>query len=165
MTFERQQYKKSIANVGSILAVSTDKLVPMRHKSLPEVDTLVKMSIDVLALLGHTMCELSLRRRDAIKPNLHKDYGSLCASQVPVTSFLFVDNLQTRLNDIRGSKKISKITVQERFGQAKSRGRFSTGWSNKTTILAQTTGREREILFHQRDASGSNTHRSHPFCP
>jgi hypothetical protein len=166
MTFERQQYKKSIANVGSILAVSTDKLVAMRHKSLPEVDTLVKMSIDVLALLGHTMCELSLRRRDAIKPNLHKDYGSLCASQVPVTGFLFVDNLQMRLNDIRGSKKISKSLFKKDLAKPNLEAGFQPDGQIKTTILAQTTGREREILFHPRDASGSNTHRSrHPFCP
>ncbi|CAB4029624.1 Hypothetical predicted protein [Paramuricea clavata] len=42
--------QKSIAKVGSILAVSTDKLVQMRHKSFPKVETLVKMNTDVLAL-------------------------------------------------------------------------------------------------------------------
>ncbi len=126
--------QKSMAKVGAILALSTETLVQMRQKKLPEVDKLVKLNTDALALLGHTSCELSMRRRDAIKPNLHKDYSSLCAPHVPVTSFLFGDNLQTRLNDIRASNKISKTTVPERFkNQAKGRSRFSTSWSNNNS--------------------------------
>ena len=49
------------------------------RQNLPEaVDQLVTMNTDALALLGHTMYELSLRRGDAIKLHLHKDYASLC---------------------------------------------------------------------------------------
>ena len=126
--------QKSMAKVGAILALSTETLVQMRQKKLPEVDKLVKLNTDVLALLGHTSCELSMRRCDAIKPNLHKDYSSLCAPHVPVTSFLFGDNLQTRLNDICALNKISKTTVPERFkNQAKGCSRFSTSWSNNNT--------------------------------
>ena len=104
----------------------------MREEKLPgEIDKLVKLNTDALAIIGHTSCELSLRRREAIKPNLHKDYSNLWASHVPVTSYLFGDNLQTRLNDIRSSNKISKTTVQERFySQTKARGRGSTSWQN-----------------------------------
>ena len=64
----------------------------LRQKKLPELDKLVKLNTDALALLGHTSCELSLRRRDAIL-TLQKDYSSLCASHVPVTLLLFGDNL------------------------------------------------------------------------
>ena len=125
--------QKSIVKVGAALASSTEMLVKLRPKNLPEVDKILKLNTDALALLGHTSCELSLRRRDAIKPNLHKDYGSLCASHVPVTSFLFGDNLQTRLNDIRASNKISKTTVPDKFGHGKARGRFPPAWSNNNT--------------------------------
>ena len=65
-----------IAKVGAILALPAEMLVQLRKKKLPEVDKLVKLNTDALALLGHTPCELSLRRRDAIKPTLHKDYNS-----------------------------------------------------------------------------------------
>ena len=125
--------QKSMAKVGAILALSTETLVQMRAKQLPDVDKLVKLNTDALALLGHISCELSMRRRDAIKPNLHKDYSSLCASHVPVTSFLFGDNLQTRLKDIRASNKISKTTIPEIFNHAKGRGRSSASWSNINT--------------------------------
>lgn len=55
--------------------------------------------IDVIALLGHY--KHSLGRREAIKPNLNKEYGSLCTSQTPVTTLLFGDELQAQLTAIR----------------------------------------------------------------
>ena len=119
--------------VGSILAQSTESLLPMRNQNLPEVDQLVTMNTDALALLGHTMYELSLRRRDTIKPHLHKDYASLCASHVPVTTSLFGEDLQSRLNNIRASNRISRTTVVQRFDETStSSGRAPSGsWSNR----------------------------------
>ena len=68
---------------------------------------MVRMNTHALALLGHISFELSQRRRDAIRPILHKDYATLCASHVPITNFLFGDELQTQLNHIMASNKIS----------------------------------------------------------
>ena len=88
--------------------MATDSLLKMRNDtSVQDIDQLVTMNTDALALLSHTMCELSIRRREAIRPHLHKDYASLCASHVPVTTELFGDDLQSRLNNIRASNKIS----------------------------------------------------------
>ena len=126
-------------------------LVKLRPKNLPEVDKILKLNTDALALLGHTSCELSLRRRDAIKPNLHKDYTSLCASHVPVTSFLFGYNLQTRLNDIRASNKIRKTTVPEKYGQGKVRGRFQPAWSNNNTSFDGRQNRGNHFLSKGRN--------------
>ena len=85
--------QKTIMKVRSIFAQSTESLFPMRQ-NLPGVDQLVTINTDALALLGHTMYELSLRRRHA-KPHSHKDYASLCASHVPVTTSLFGEDLQS----------------------------------------------------------------------
>ena len=101
-------------------------VLQMRTTTLPEVDQLMTMNTDALALLGNTMCELSMRRRDAIKPHLNKDYSSLSASHVPITTYLFGDNLQTQLNDIRASNKISKATVPQRFDKPRRYGRSGT---------------------------------------
>ena len=92
----------------------------MRNAALPDVDQLITMNIDALALLNHTKCELSMRRRDAIRPNLNNDYSSLCASHVP--TYLFGDNLETQLNDICASNKISKAAVPQRFDKARPYG-------------------------------------------
>ncbi|XP_046863117.1 uncharacterized protein LOC124456835 [Xenia sp. Carnegie-2017] len=126
--------QKTIAKVGAVLSFTTDKLLQIRSKESPDVDKLITMNTDALALLGHTMCELSMRRRDAIRPNLSKDYSSLCASHVPVTTYSFGDNLQTQLNDIRASNKISKATVPQRFDKVRQYGRpHSHGTNNSSS--------------------------------
>ena len=80
-----------IAKVAAITAQSTQKLMDFRGQGAQggKLDTgaLRTAQIDVIALLGHTNYELSLRRREAIKPNLNKEYGSLCSSQTPVTTY------------------------------------------------------------------------------
>lgn len=129
--------QKLLAKVGSILSITTDKLLQMRNTDSPEVEQIITMNTDALALLGHTMCELSTRRRDAIKPNLHKDYSSLCASHVPVTTHLFGDNLQTQLNDIRASNKISKATVPQRFEKTRPYSRPHTWGANNSSYVGK----------------------------
>ena len=76
--------------------------------------------IDVIALLGHTNYELSLCRREAVKPNLNKEYGSLCSSQTPVTTLLFGDELQAQLTAIRASNRISHTAVSHNSGSSSS---------------------------------------------
>ena len=104
------------------LTFTTVKLLQMRNAASPDADQLITMNTDALALLGHTMCELSMHRRDAIRPNLNKDYSSLCDSHVPVTTYLFGDNLETQLNDIGASNKISKAAVPQTFDKARPYG-------------------------------------------
>lgn len=64
------------------------------------------MNTDVIALLGHVSFALSQRRRETIRPHLHKDYAALCSSTMPETNLLFGDELQTQLSHIRASNKI-----------------------------------------------------------
>ena len=54
--------QKILAKVGSILTFTTDKLLQMRNAALPDVYQLITMNTDALALLGHTMCKLSMRQ-------------------------------------------------------------------------------------------------------
>lgn len=101
-----------IVKVGAIVAKSTQTLMDFRSQG-GKLDTsaLLTAQIDAIALLGHTNYELSLRRREAIKPNLNKEYGSLCSSQTPVTTLLFGDELQSQLTAIRASNRISHTAV------------------------------------------------------
>ena len=104
-----------IAKVGAIIAQSTQKLMEFRGQvdQGGKLDTgaLLTAQIDAIALLGHTNYELSLRRREAIKSNLNKEYGSLCSSQTPATTLLFGDELQSQLTAIRASNRISQTAV------------------------------------------------------
>ena len=104
-----------IVKVGAIIAQSTQKLMEFRGRGAQggklDMGALLTAQIDAIALLGHTNYELSLRRREAIKPNLNKEYGSLCSSQTPVTTLLFGDELQSQLTAIRASNRISHTAV------------------------------------------------------
>ena len=71
-----------------------------------DVETIIRMNMDAIAIMGHTTYNLAQRRRDVIRPTINKDYATLCASHVPVTSFLFGDELQTQLTHNRASNKI-----------------------------------------------------------
>ena len=141
--------QKLLSKVGTILGITTDRLLQMRTTTLPEVDQLITMNTDALALLGHTMYELSMRRRDAIKPHLHKDYSSLCAPHVAITTYLFGDNLQTQLNDIRASNKISKATVPQRSDKPRPYGRVGV------TIIPVLMENQVEGIFYPVAGSGS----------
>ena len=98
----------TLTKVGNITAQTTDMLLKARAEgSQLDVEGIIRMNTDALALLGHISFEISQRRRDVIRPTLNKDYSTLCASHVPITTMLFGDELQTQLNHIRASNKIS----------------------------------------------------------
>lgn len=98
----------TLTKVAYITAQKTDMLLKAcAEDGKVDVDNMVRLNTDTLAFLGHISFEISQRRRNAIRPTLHKDYATLCASHVPITNFLFGDELQTQLNHIRASNKIS----------------------------------------------------------
>ena len=138
-----------IVKVGAIIAQSTQKLMEFRGQSAQggKLDTgaLLTAQIDAIALLGHPNYKLSLRRREAIKPNLNKEYGSLCSSQTPVTTLLFDDELQSQLTAIRVSNRISHTAVHSSKSSTKppyrqnqsqpflGKGHFQSRWKPQKT--------------------------------
>lgn len=122
----------TLTKVGNITAKTTDMLLKARTEDgKVDVDNMVRMNTDALALLGHISFEISQRRRDAIRPTLHKDYATLCASHVPITNFLFGDELQTQLNHIRASNKISSTASPSNSAYKRSYGRSHTPGNNQ----------------------------------
>ena len=98
----------TLSKVGNITTQTTDMLLKARaENSELDVESMIRMNTDAMALLGHISFEISQRRRDVIRPTLNKDYATLCDSHVPITTMLFGDELQTQLNHIRASNKIS----------------------------------------------------------
>ena len=102
-----------VSKVGTIIAKCTDNLLKAREKDAKKIDLdeMVSSHTDALALLGHSQYELSLKRREAIRPSLKKEYAALCSPNVPVTSLLFGDDLQQQLNNIKASNKISQVSA------------------------------------------------------
>ena len=88
----------------------TDSLLNLRTKltgsdteHVKIVNQIVTGNADALALLGHLNLDLSLHRRELIKPNLKREYSALCSKRNPVSDFLFGDDLQGQLTSITAS--------------------------------------------------------------
>ena len=128
--------QSTTTKVGYICTKATELLLQARreNKSL-NIEQLIRMDTDALGLLGHISFEISQRRRDAIRPNLNKEYATLCASHVPITKTLFGDELQTQLNHIRASNKISNNTSSQggNKGYSKQRGSSYRGSHSTST--------------------------------
>lgn len=125
-TGQRQYLKlvaiqKTLVAVGTAVTKAAQLLMDARqHDGIRRregdknnlTNEVLTLQVDALALLGHTNYELSLRRREMMKPSLNKDYASLCSSQTSVSSMLFGDELQSQLNSIRASNRISRTATQ-----------------------------------------------------
>lgn len=94
-----------------------------------DVEGIIRMNTDALALLGHISFEISQRRRDVIRPTLNKDYSTLCASHVPITTMLFGDELQPQLNQIRASNKISSTASTSTLANKRP---YNTNYKSQT---------------------------------
>ena len=80
-----------------------------------DVEDLLKMATDAIALIGAANFDLNMRRRDNIKLELNDDYKHLCSSTVPFTDSLFGDDtdLSKQLKDLAEATKVSKKIRQD----------------------------------------------------
>ena len=134
--FKLSTLQSTTTKVGYICTKATEFLSQARRENKsPDIEQLIRMHTDALGLLGHISFEISKRRRDAIRPNLNKEYATLCASHVPITKMLFGDELQTQLNHIRASNKISNTTSTQggNKGYSKQRGPTYRGSHSTST--------------------------------
>lgn len=69
---------------------------------------MVKGLVDATALLGRTCHELSLMRRVKLKPVMKRQYVGLCSDSVPVTEFLFGDDISKSAKDIRQTEDVCR---------------------------------------------------------
>ena len=59
---------------------------------------------------------MTFRFEDAKELNLDREYGTLCSSQILVTSFLFGDDLQAQLNAIRAPNRLGHTATKSSEG-------------------------------------------------
>ena len=75
-----------VSKVGTIDAKCTDNLLTACEKDAKKIDLdeMISFHSDALALLGHSQCELSLKRCEAIRPSLKRKYAVLSSPNVPI---------------------------------------------------------------------------------
>ncbi|CAH3031028.1 unnamed protein product [Pocillopora meandrina] len=77
------------------------------------LDKLWKLTEDSLCCLGAANWELVQRRREALKPQIFKDYAHLCAQKVKFTDSLFGDDVTKQIKDITDDNKVNDRTEWE----------------------------------------------------
>ena len=162
--FKLSTLQSTTTKVGYICTKATEFLSQARRENKsPDIEQLIRMHTDALGPLGHISFEISKRRRDAIRPNLNKEYATLCASHVPITKMLVGDELQTQLNHIRASNKISNATSTQGGNKGYSgptyRGSHSTStgryffWENLSDEPAEQPRSEQPELPPEEERS------------
>lgn len=100
--------------------------------------------------------EFNLKRRDLVRPDLNKQYNSLCNPATEISSHLFGDNLSKDVEDLAKANKLSnKVTNKQRQehrshpyrGTAsrgfRGRGRYQRGRGSRTHFLGYGRGQSR----------------------
>ena len=88
----------------------SDKLLELKSNSrLPseaEITTILQLSLDSLALLGHSINEVNIKRIELMKPDFNDQFKQLCSAQNPITKMLFGDDLPKSVKDISETNKV-----------------------------------------------------------
>ena len=84
---------------------------------------LIEHSNDVLALLGHTNKQINVARKDFLRKEINSDYSHLCNPTLPVTKFLFGDDVSQSAKQIEDCSKLSNRMFNARPMRSRSRQR------------------------------------------
>ena len=103
--------QQTVVKATIALAEATEKISKVKGK-MDEKPKIISSLTDSLALLGHATYELSLRRRDIMRPSINKELRALCNQQIPVTDFLFGDDVHSSFKTIKECNKIASSVTQ-----------------------------------------------------
>jgi hypothetical protein len=68
-------------------------------------------------LLGNALYEISMKRREILKPEVAGRYKSLCRDSQPITTWLFGDELPKSIRDIAQVKRmcVKQFSDKQKF--------------------------------------------------
>ena len=104
--------QQTIVKATVALTEATDQITKVKG-NIEGKQKIISSLTDSLALLGHATYDLSLRRRDIMRPSINKELRALCSQQIPVTEFLFGDDVQGSLKTIKECNNIGRSTVTQ----------------------------------------------------
>ena len=108
--------KSNVTKAGCVVLNTAESLLNLSAKAdkslAGEPHNLLVQATDAIQLLGHASFEIAQLRREDIKPQLNREYGDLCSANVPVTEWLFGDDLQTKLTHIRTANRVGSTAIQ-----------------------------------------------------
>ena len=100
-------------------------------------EALLRIAVNLVAMLGHMNAEVMSMRQEAIKPALKPEFQKICYATIPPNSkFLFGDDLAKLVRD---SKEINSITNTLTLTKT---ARHSTSTTNTSRRNAHTYSRD-----------------------
>ena len=102
-----QEAKKSAVHAAQAITLAVESLIQCKEEKT-ELDQKVLLDYlcDSLSFIGNASFQVSLKRRELLKPDLSKDFRSLCSPSTPLSCFLFGDELSKSVEDIPKANKI-----------------------------------------------------------
>ena len=102
-----QGIQKAIAKGLNPIVKCADSLQKAtKGQDMPDAQEALTQLVDGLSLVLVGHYNLNMLRRDLIKPDLHKDFKSICARTNPISAELFGDELPKRLKDIGDTNRV-----------------------------------------------------------
>ncbi|XP_028404824.1 uncharacterized protein LOC114527393 [Dendronephthya gigantea] len=119
----------TLANANELLSLKTDTTTATKQN----LNDMLANCIDILALLGHGVSELSQLRRERLKPALKTEYHSLCSATVePASKLLFGDDLAKQIRDKKETNRIGHTVTSKYRNDTKAKEwRPASSWRNK----------------------------------
>lgn len=71
-----------------------------------KLPVILKPLLDSTKSISLAMQDLNQKRRMKLKPNIKPEYGALCSSRIPVGKYLFGDNLEQSLKEVKTTASI-----------------------------------------------------------
>lgn len=115
-----QKVQKSLIKGSTAMVQVVNDLIS--KPDMPSNCQIIKQLMDGVLLMANANIELNLRRREALKPELHTSYRYLCAPSNPITTELFGDDLPKAVKDITDTNRItSKLSRETKQSFKRSR--------------------------------------------
>jgi len=87
----------------------------LQKTKLPELQPILKSLMDSAMSVGQAVNEVNVSRKYTLKPSLLPEYSGLASAGLPVTEFLFGDNLESSLKLLKSTSKIVKPASVTRY--------------------------------------------------
>ena len=118
-----QEAQKSAVHAAQAITLAVESLIRCK-KEKAEFDQklLLDYLCDSLSFIGNASFQVSLKRRELLKPDLSRNFCSLYSSSTPLSRFLFGDELRERVKDItRANKIMAKVMLKKRKASSDDR--------------------------------------------
>lgn len=123
----QRSQKSLIKGTTAVVKVVNDFL---NESEKPSKQQIVDTLMDGVKLLTNANRELNIRRREALRPELHSSYRHLCSASNPITKELFGNDLTKAVKDITDTNKITSKTNRDNNNKYKKDRKRSRDYGN-----------------------------------